>query len=289
MKKFKKIRPITMTIYVFLAFAGASRVYASSYTPISECGTVINAPGKYRVVQNLDCSGEPSPQAIRIVGTSDVELRLNGYQIKGTFNQTYGGQGVGILVAQSSDIKIEGRNSSTRILNFANAIRVHESNRVEVDGSRMQLNDNTTAILVMLSHEVEIEKLRFKDNRQRDLQIHDSNDVEAKNLDHYGPAPQGILVSDSQQVEIRDANIGQQGKVNRAVIFYNSSDSTLRQSRIDQADVGVLFQGAASHTNTLRHNRLGRDVANICDIQLLFGAEAPVQIGGSPSNLTTCP
>ncbi len=61
---------------VLVLVAGAA--FAKPPIPISECGTVITEPGKYRVIQDLFCL--PDQQGIQIFA-SDVTLDLKGHAI----------------------------------------------------------------------------------------------------------------------------------------------------------------------------------------------------------------
>ena len=79
-----------LTIAAAMCFA--SHAFAAPPTPISSCGTVINAPGNYFLAQNLACTGATAV----MIAAGKVDLDLRGFTIDGG-----GGSGFGISTSSS--------------------------------------------------------------------------------------------------------------------------------------------------------------------------------------------
>lgn len=79
-----------LTIAAAVCFT--SHAFAAPPTPISACGTVINAPGNYFLAQNLTCTGATAV----MIAASKVDLDLRGFTIDGG-----GGTGFGISTSSS--------------------------------------------------------------------------------------------------------------------------------------------------------------------------------------------
>ena len=90
--------------FIFLACLLAGISHAD--TLISQCGTIITEPGKYKVSSDLlACVGNPNIYgAITVLETSDVQIDLNGHEI--TCAPTDGVIDAGIGVLFSSEVKV---------------------------------------------------------------------------------------------------------------------------------------------------------------------------------------
>lgn len=244
---------------------------ATTYTPISECGAVINQPGHYKLVSDLDCSQTPYTPAVRILNTHDVKLKLKGYDIRGKYNQAYYGQGTGIYVVGSRDVEIEGSRHS-RIFSMGHAIRIMYSEDVKVDGDGLRLDKNNQGVLVQGGREVKLKELRFQLNKQRDVQVIGTTKFEGEELDHVGNTPQGILLSDTHRAKLKKVRLGLRFNHFRGILLQNARDTEIRRANIQKSQVGLWMSGAQTDDTEVKHTEFDD---NNCDLQVLFGAEAP--------------
>src|SRR5690348_1948845 len=82
---------ISKTLIMSAARLFASYAFAVPPTPVSSCGTIINASGNYFLAQNLTCTGSTA-----VVPASKGDLDLKGFMIDGG-----GGSGFGISTSSS--------------------------------------------------------------------------------------------------------------------------------------------------------------------------------------------
>ncbi len=83
---------ISKTLIMAAATLFASYAFAAPPTPVSSCGTIINASGNYFLAQNLTCTGSTAV----IVAASKGDLDLKGFTIDGG-----GGSGFGISTSST--------------------------------------------------------------------------------------------------------------------------------------------------------------------------------------------
>jgi parallel beta-helix repeat protein len=87
-----KLRTVWKTLIITATMLFSSYALAAPPTPISSCGTVINASGNYFLAQNLICTGSTAV----IIAASKVDLDLKGFTIDGG-----GASGFGISTSSS--------------------------------------------------------------------------------------------------------------------------------------------------------------------------------------------
>lgn len=254
---------------------------------ITACGFSITEPGNYELEANLNCTEGFNPIGIRVFMTEDVVIKLNGHSLRGRPNAAYGGQGTGIAVYGSSDVEIKGRSQSL-IAEWASGIMVNNSSDVKVDGDGLRMKRSSQAIFARSSQEVEIDDVAFRENVQRDIHLSDVHDAEIEKTEHFGPASQGILVSGSSQVTINRVEVSKAQPMNSGIIFYQSTNSQLRRSEIDNTTYGVTLNGSATSGIKLRDNQFGENVPNTCDLRTAFGAQNADLEDNDPDVLSEC-
>lgn len=254
--------------------------FATNTTPLSQCGAVISQPGHYKLVADIDCSQTPFTPGIRILNTRDVKLKLNGYNIRGKFNNAYYGQGTGIFVYGSRDVEIEGSHQS-RIFSTQYAVRIQNSEDVKVDGDGLAINKNNQGFLISGGENVKIKEIVFQRNKQRDVQVSQTRRFRAEELEHRGQTPQGILLSQTQNAKLERVKLGQQYPHFRAILLQNARDTEIRRADVERSQVGIWLSGNQTQDTEVKYTDFNN---NNCDIQVLAGAEPP-QLQGSQSPL----
>lgn len=253
------------------------------WVEINQPGYTINQPGKYKLKADLDFSGQVNGFGVRIVNTQNVELDLNGKNITGRPNQTYGGSGTGIYVFNSKNVEIDGKDS--KIKQCENAVKIWQCKNVDLDGENMDAESCSTAIMVFKSEQVKIRKVDLEDNKQRDIHLSQCKNSEIRDCDLKGPCFQGILLADCKGITVRDTEIGKDEKIKAGIILFRSEDCVIDNCKIGRADNGIVFNGQGTEDNTVRKCDFGEPEDNDCDILILQGAEAPELDDNDPDNL----
>lgn len=251
----------------FVVSTGAS---ATQY--IDSCGTTITQSGVYHLSQDLDCSGQANPIAIKVLNTSQVRIELKGHELKGRPNGTYGGQGTGILVFNSENVEIDGSSSNSRIRNFQSGIKVQNSRRVKIDGDYMTLEKNTVGYLGLNSFHQHVKELRLN-NKQRDLYFHSGQRLLVEKTKHESRALQGILTNNVKFFKFDRIEMKHNHNLRRGMILYNSSQGELDDLKVKETLVGVVLQGNRTHTIEIKDSKI--DDNQNCDLQVISGADQP--------------
>jgi parallel beta-helix repeat protein len=110
--------------------------HAAPPTAITTCPFVITTPGEYYLAMNLTC---PPGDGIRIQGSSNVYLRLDGHTLQGLSS------GAGISALFSRDILIQGPGTVTGFGDGLEFFEVTSSEVIQVTSTR-----NVTAGFVVI-------------------------------------------------------------------------------------------------------------------------------------------
>jgi hypothetical protein len=94
---------IWLLLPVLILAAGS--VFAKQHD-VTECGTVIDEPGKYRVMNDMSCA--PDVSGVEIIA-SDVKLDLRGYTIS---CDTSGKYPVGAVVILGENVRVRNGTAS---------------------------------------------------------------------------------------------------------------------------------------------------------------------------------
>jgi len=249
---------------------------------INQCGYRITQPGEYRLSASLDCSDLQNPRAITILNTSNVVLNLRGRDLKGN-------GGVGIGVVNSNNVSILGGAFSADIEDFAAGINLNNSSYVTVDGANLELKNNGIGVGVYGGQENTIRRVRILDSSLQDVIFQKTKVVRLENSRLRGTSPKGILVNYSKYVHIEDNRIGRRDKVDLGIIFYQSYFATVRNNKLDQADVAIVLQGQETQGIRLEQNEFGDRYRNTCDYRVLNNAAQPILVTNQPNSLVVCP
>ena len=130
------------------------------FTPVSTCGTVIDQPGHYRLVNDLSTTTIPDPGdfvACVIIASDEVTLDLNGYTISCDLDAPYFSFGV------FSDYLNDGVNiMGGTVTDCVIGIEMSGNHSGTVKG--MTMTENVLGMEIIAGSEVEIIKNKFLGN-----------------------------------------------------------------------------------------------------------------------------
>ena len=137
-----------------LAWAG------DDFTPVTACGTVIDQPGHYRLVNDLSTTTIPDPGgfvACVIIASDEVTLDLNGYTISCDLDAPYFSFGV-FSDYPNDGVKIMGGTVTDCVI----GIEMSGNHSGTVKG--MTMTENFLGLEIIAGSEVEIIKNKFLGN-----------------------------------------------------------------------------------------------------------------------------
>jgi hypothetical protein len=143
---------------MLLAFPLASA--GDDFTPVTACGTFIDQPGHYRLVNDLSTTTIPDPGgfvACVIIASDEVTLDLNGYTISCDLDAPYFSFGV------FSDYPNDGVNiMGGTVTDCVIGVEMSGNHSGTVKG--MTMTENVLGLEIIAGSEVEIIKNKFLGN-----------------------------------------------------------------------------------------------------------------------------
>ena len=281
----KRLIPVSALILLIFSPALAQ----AGVTPITECGTVITEPGKYRLAHDLlACPGSPfgSFGGPLLIASSDVKLDLNGHTITcdsydndfvyayGVFvtggfsnvhikNGTISGCNAGILFAGMSD------SSASKITAIHSTVEHIPGADFSFGGAGIWLTDTSDIV-------IENSVLFYNEGSG----ITDGGGVGntiTHNVAHYNGA-QGIILESSQDGKISCNTVASNGLVGITMTGATTTGNLVKGNVTTGNVGGITLFAATTDTmpfdNAIRHNW---SYGNVLDLtENLF-------VGGVPS------
>lgn len=223
---------------------------------ISQCNTRITQPGTYRLAKNLHC---PNRNAIRIINTERVTIRMGGFYIDGS-NTRRPGTGNGIDVVRSTRVRIVSSRPNAAIRDFRHGINIDHSSRVSV--SNITIQSNLVGILASRSDAMSIHDNDFFANSFGAVLFFAHRSVVIGNA--FDSSGTGLLVTQSNRCFVGDNTFN---RFDYGIALSNTNSTFLDGNDVSLSQIAGLATFNANRTTV----RGGAFNGNQCDLQVVSG------------------
>lgn len=237
---------------IMLLILAAGTVLAGPPQPVSECGTVINAPGKYRLMNDLlDCT---APNQGVVIEAPDVTFDMRGHTISCDADATEELVGA-VLVFDVSNVRI--RNGS--VFGCDDGILLWGTDGAQV--TKMYMAGNIAgAITLVGAANSRLKKNRFEFNGTAIRSFVGEGNLYSHNTMHFDGT--GIDLAFAETDSTVTCNIAEQTWFGIAVGSYSSGNVLRGNLAVDNFIGGMTFYGFGTPDafdpvpagNVIRHN-----------------------------------